>query len=420
MIRQRAIILLTSLMALWGCDGFVEEDFDEIPAGMWRGVIFQQGKELPFNFELVKNDSVYQMIIHNGEEKIAVDDIAVSGDTMRIMMPLFDSEFNIVLNKNKLIGTFQKNYLDDYVLPFEATFDCTKRFFENCREPAIDISGKWSTNFYDKEGKPYEAVGKFTQEGHKVLGTFLTTTGDYRYLEGHIKDDLLQLSCFDGNHLFLFEGQIMGDSIVSGEFWHGKNTYETWKAGKDRNASLPSAYDLTYLKPGFDKFAFSFPDLNGDTVSLDDALFDGKVVIAQIFGTWCPNCMDETIFYADWYRKNKERGVEIIGLAYEQKADFDYAKGRVENMIKKLNVDYPFVIAGTSDKKKAAETLPMLNHVLSFPTSIFIDRNGKVRKIHTGFTGPGTGEDYDKFLKEFEAITEELISETGTVALIGN
>lgn len=418
MIRQAAIVLLSAVTILCGCEGLGERDFDEIPAGVWRGVIFQQGKELPFNFDLLKEGTEYTMVIRNGEERIEVNEITVTGDTMRVVMPIFDSEFNVILKGDKLVGSFQKNYAKDYVLPFEAVYDCSRRFIEDCREPAIDISGRWSTKFKKKDGSEYVAVGKFTQKGHQVLGTFLTTTGDYRYLEGHIKDDLLQLSCFDGNHLFLFEGHIAGDSIVNGEFWHGTSTYETWNAGKDWDASLPSAYDLTYLKPGYDSFEFSFPDLQGNTVSLEDDIFKGKVVIAQIFGTWCPNCMDETIFYADWYKKNKDRGVEIVGLAYEQKPDFEYAKSRVEKMKRKLNVDYKFLIAGTSDKEEAAKTLPMLNHVLSFPTSIFIDRKGQVRKIHTGFTGPGTGEDYTQFIKEFEEITEELIGE-GEVAVAG-
>ena len=44
----------------------------------------------------------------------------------------------------------------------------------------------------------------------------------------------------------------------------------------------------------------------------------------QLSGTWCPNCKDETKFLAPWYEKNKDRGVEIIGLAYEKKADRAY------------------------------------------------------------------------------------------------
>jgi len=80
-------------------------------------------------------------------------------------------------------------------------------------------------------------------------------------------------------------------------------------------------------------------------------------------------------------------------------------------MKRKLDVPYDFVIAGTNDKKKAGETLPMLNKVLAFPTTIFIGRDGKVKHIRTGFEGPGTGIYYDQFKGRFNEIINELLSE---------
>ena len=156
---------------------------------------------------------------------------------------------------------------------------------------------------------------------------------------------------------------------------------------------------------------FSFPGLDGNAVSLKDEKYQDKVVMLQIFGTWCPNCMDETKFYANWYKNNKEKGVEIIGLAYEAKDDFEYAKARVEKMKLKYNVAYDYVIAGIYNKEEAAKTLPMLNHVLSFPTTIFIDKKGKVRRIHTGFSGPATGKYYEEFVEDFNNFMSKLINE---------
>ena len=135
------------------------------------------------------------------------------------------------------------------------------------------------------------------------------------------------------------------------------------------------------------------------------------MVLLQIFGTWCPNCMDETIFYADWFNKHQNEAIEIIGLAYEAKDDFEYAKARVEKMKAKYNVGYDYVIAGVYDKEAAAKTLPMLNHVLSFPTTIFIDKKGKVRKIHTGFSGPATGIYYEEFKNDFNSFMDQLLNE---------
>jgi hypothetical protein len=125
--------------------------------------------------------------------------------------------------------------------------------------------------------------------------------------------------------------------------------------------------------------------------------------------------MDETRFLVPWYNENNNRGVEIIGLAYEYKDDFAYASNRVKKMIDKLNVPYDLVIAGTSDKEKASQTLPMLNKVVAFPTTIFIGKDGKVKKIHTGFSGPGTGIYYEQFQQHFNEIVNELLSERPTL-----
>jgi hypothetical protein len=121
--------------------------------------------------------------------------------------------------------------------------------------------------------------------------------------------------------------------------------------------------------------------------------------------------MDETKFLAPWYLQNKDRGVEILGLAYERKDDFMYASDRVKKMIDKWNVPYAFVIAGVNDNAKASETLPALNRVVAFPTTIFIGKDGKVKYIHTGFEGPGTGIYHQQFIERFNQIVNELLAE---------
>jgi len=173
---------------------------------------------------------------------------------------------------------------------------------------------------------------------------------------------------------------------------------------------LPDLESLTYLKKGYEKLEFSFPDVNGNKISPSDERYKNKVLILQIFGSWCPNCMDETKFLSRWYKKNRDRGVEILGLAYERKDDFQYASGRVRKMKEKLGVDYDFVIAGTSDKAKASESLPALNQVFAFPTTIFIGKDGKVKHIHTGFTGPGTGVYYEQYIQRFNETVNELLT----------
>lgn len=381
----------------------------ELKQGVWRGVLELQGQQLPFGLEIQQTNNQWQAAVVNAGEKITLDEVYMEGDSIRIVMHIFDSELHAKISAEKLTGYFIKNFDRSYRLPFTATAGDTHRYVEPSAQTSQNFSGTYALEFQSPI-ELYPSVGIFNQEGNHVTGTFLTPTGDYRYLQGNIIDNEILLSTFDGNHAFVFRAHMEGDSL-KGNFYSGNASLESFKGIKNENAKLPDAESLTYLKPGYETLDFSFPDLNKNLISPKDERFKNKVLILQIFGTWCPNCMDETKFLTDWYDQNKDRGVEILGLAYERKDDFEYASSRVKKMKDKLKVGYNFVIAGTYDKAQASETLPALNHVLSFPTTIFIGKDGKVKRIHTGFTGPGTGIYYEQFKERFNQIVNECLAE---------
>ena len=382
----------------------------ELKAGTWRGVIHMQGEELPFTFRITNDSGKYNAYLQNDNEEILLDEIVMNGDSVEMKLHIFDASLKAKIEGDRLTGTFVKYYAPEANQPFTATWGDDFRFAPVATTPAaVDYTGKYQVTF--NTGKEsYPSVGVFKQEGNHVTGSFLTPTGDYRYLEGNVVDEKLKLSTFDGNHAYIFIAGMEGDSL-KGDYYAGKSSHETCTGIRNEQAEMPDAEALTLLKPGFEKLEFSFPDLNGKNVSLSDERFKNKVVILQIFGTWCPNCMDETKFLVPWYNSNKDRGVEILGLAYERKDDFDYAKLRIEKMKAKLDVPYDFVVAGTNDKDKASETLPALNKILAFPTTIFVGKDGKVKYIHTGFEGPGTGVYYERFQERFNQIVNELLAE---------
>ncbi|WP_319589839.1 TlpA disulfide reductase family protein [uncultured Draconibacterium sp.] len=362
--------------------------------------------KIPFNVEVLNEK---HLVVTNAGEQIDVQEITYEGDSVFIKMPVFGSEFKGKISGEEISGEFF-NYNKSKVLPisFEAEYGIEDRF-EITDEKALDFSGKWKVNFGEEENSS-PAIGIFEQDGNYITGTFQTETGDYRYLEGVVNGNSMQLSCFDGAHVFLFTAEL-SDSMLNGLFYSGNTYKEKWSAVKADDAELADMKTLTYLNPGYDKLSFAFPNEKGDTVSLTDETYKGKVVIVQIFGTWCPNCMDETRFLAEMYEKYNAAGLEIIGLDFEVKPDFDYFKQRIERYRNDLNVSWELVLAGTSNKKKAAEALPMLNKIISYPTAIYIDRNGEIREIHTGFSGPGTGEAYDQYKKETEELLEKLLQE---------
>jgi thiol-disulfide isomerase/thioredoxin len=386
-------------------------DHTPLQTGVWRGTLSIQDKELPFNFSISKEQDKYIFTIHNASERIRLDSLVFTDDSLKIFFPVFDASFRVAYTPNSLNGTFTIHYANNYTVPFTAVYGQSHRFVPaDSAARTTDFSGTYAVDFINT-ASTVPAVFIVSQQGNYAEATFLTPYGDYRYLEGNVVNDTLWLSAFDGNHLYIFNATLKGDSI-SGTHWLGRTRKRPWKGVKNELAKLPPPESLTYLKKGYDKLEFTFPDITGKPVSLQDEQFRNKVVIVQILGTWCPNCVDETSFLANWYRANKQRGVEIIGLAYEQKEDFAYASARVKALQKKLNVTYPILIAGVSDNAKAAETLPALNAVIAFPTTIFIGRDGKVKHIHTGFSGPGTGKYYNELIDQFNEIVNTLLSET--------
>ncbi|HEX8059376.1 MAG TPA: TlpA disulfide reductase family protein [Cyclobacteriaceae bacterium] len=381
-----------------------------LATGTWRGVLHMQNQELPFTFRITNDSGKYNAYLQNAGEEILLDEINITGDTVEMHLHIFDASLKAKIDGHKLTGTFVKYYAMQANIPFTATHGEDFRFVKNeTAATSPDFTGKYQVTF-KSEKESYPSVGMVRQDGNHLTGSFLTPTGDYRYLEGNVVDGKMKLSTFDGNHAYLFIGSFQGGSL-KGDYYAGKSSHETFSGVKDENAKMPDAEALTMLKPGYEKLDFSFPGLDGNKVSLSDEKFKNKVVILQIFGTWCPNCMDETKFLSPWYLANKDRGVEILALAYERKDDFAYAKARIEKMDEKLNVPYDFVVAGTDDKKKASETLPALNKILAFPTTIFVGKDGKVKHIHTGFEGPGTGVYYERFQERFNQIVNELLAE---------
>jgi len=128
-------------------------------------------------------------------------------------------------------------------------------------------------------------------------------------------------------------------------------------------------------------------------------------------GSWCPNCNDEARFMAPLYEEYREQGLEVVALMYEHFDDHELATQQVRELRRKFGIQYVTLIAGISDKTVAAKTLPSLNAVLAFPTTIFIDRGGRVRSIHTGFSGPGTGEHHERLQEEMTSLIDTLLAE---------
>jgi thiol-disulfide isomerase/thioredoxin len=445
-MNKHILSFLLAIGLIFSCSAclVVDNPYSGLPPGPWRAILKVElnptipnpkgeplpekvdlqleeiaAGELPFNFEViyVNEDSFYIEII-NDEERIIVDDITIgrdrgtAKDTIVINFPIFDSYIKGIFVENVIQGEWVVNNRDNYSIPFVAYHGRNHRFTNLRKTPVMDVSGKWEVTFgLDEDEEPYKAIGDFKQDGNHLAGTFRTESGDYRYLEGTIQEDRLYLSVFDGSHAFLFGAKILSDSTMTGFFRSGNHYRTLWDAKKNQDFELTAPEELTKMLDPTQRFYFSFENPAGETVSLLDDRYQNKVKIIQIFGTWCPNCRDETEFLVDYLKNNPNQNLEVIALAFERHQNPEKAVNAIKRYQEKYEMGYEILLAGTSDdKSEATKTLPMLDKIISFPTMVFLDRNNQVKRIHTGFNGPATSE-YQNFKSDFESFVQELLSE---------
>jgi hypothetical protein len=140
-----------------------------------------------------------------------------------------------------------------------------------------------------------KTVGEFNQQGSRITGTFLTNSGDYRYLQG-VADDTLKLSAFDGSNVFLFVPTARNNDTLSKDiFYAGFDGKRIWSAFRDSGGHLADAFSLPAHHAGTPTLDFTFPNIKGKPAFIHDDRYKIKVVIVQIMGSWCPKCMDETV-----------------------------------------------------------------------------------------------------------------------------
>ncbi len=385
-----------------------------ISSGKWKGSLIRNEEiSIPFVFDIETKQLGIIMNIINAEDTISVNNFRLIGDSVLITLPFFDAEFMVKVSATKMKGRWTRHLpKGNTSIPFEASINQTR--FDEIHKIAPSLNNTWDVKFFDTAFKDSsDAIGKFQSTPTKITGTFLTSTGDYRFLEGVFDGEKIRLSTFDGSHAYLVIADFnpQNNMISNGIFYSGLNNKEFWNASFNPKAALPDAEKLTFLKQGFESIQFEFPDLNNKPITLEDPRFKGKVVLLQIMGSWCPNCLDESKLMTSIYQQYQSSGLEIIGLCFEKSEDINIVKKNIANFKNQLNITYPLVIAGNTQKGSVNKALPMLANFVAFPTLIIIDKNGKVRNIHTGYSGPATGIYFAEFKDHFIAILEKYLNE---------
>lgn len=407
---HRLLINISRFITIASLGGLLAVSPKEDPnlEGRWTGFFqYQNGLRIPFQFEINKSKSL-ELYFINADERFRSGDLEPVGDSLIARLDPFDNELVISQKGDSISGWLRRQDGKWPATAIKAYKGAATRFPQSAQAVNTDISGTYETRFiYGDKEEPSVALLK--QEGSVLKASFLRISGDSRYLEGVVVNDSFYLSSFIGSSPSFYRGAIHEDGSISGETVSARGPGSKFIGRPNEEAALPDAYTLTTLREGYTKFDFSFPDLEGNKVSLSDSRFQNKVVVVTIGGTWCPNCMDESVFLAEWYRQNKSRGVEVVGIQYERSTDAAYLKKTIQRFRQKTGIEYPQAIGGLADKQAVVASLPALNSFLSFPTIIFINKQGEVAGIHTGFAGPATGQHYKNFVVDFNHRIDSLL-----------
>jgi peroxiredoxin len=405
--RLGAVALL--FCALLACAG----DSKGPPLGIYRGVLSVAGGDLPFGLELAREDGTVVVYLINGPERVRATNVQLDGDQLTVQMPGYQHRLEAKFVDGRFEGTLHllrpRGVIKD--VRFVAMPGENWRFFPKPDAAPADFAGRWALTFEGEDGTEQAAIAELAQVGHVVTGTVLRASGDDRFIAGEARGDTLFLSRFDGGSAYLYLARLRTDGVLGGDFHTGGGSHETFSGRRDPGAKLDNPASKTALKPGIDRLEFSFPDLDGKPLSFPDDRHAGKVVLITIGGSWCPNCHDEALFLKELLASRRSHGLEVIQLMFEHTPEFASASAAARDFVEKYGIDYPVLIAGITSDDDVLKKLPQLAAFKAYPTLFVIDRQGRVRTIHTGFSGPATGEHYEEQNRELGALVDGLLKE---------
>lgn len=373
--------------------------------GLWHATVLNPaGDPVAFQLQLENGPNGLQGTLVNGSDTNSSTSASFDGSTLQLHFDYWDATLLARLDKGKLSGAFTRTYRKTTLArPFSAHREAPPL---PAVQPATNLQGDWLLNTEDAKGKKdvYQAV--LRQHGTRMNATLLHVTGDSGAMTGIINGDTVTLSRFDGIRATLLKLKAKPDGTLVGTM----NSTDTARAHRltanDAAAFDPGAF--TRVRNPEKPLHLSFPDLTGKTVSLADPQYQGKVVLVTIMGSWCPNCHDETPFLNELYDRYRAQGLEIIAIGFEYTGETVRDLRQLKIFADKFKVRYPILYAGATED--AEKKLPQLENFGAYPTTILIGRDGLVKKVHTGFDGPATGERFTQLKHETVESIEHLLN----------
>lgn len=377
------------------------------PGGSWRAVLDLAGGALPFTLQIERGVNGWRGSLCNGAKCQRFSKVRVAGDSLVLENADYAATMTAALRGDSLVGYYHNvGSNGPRTIPFRAA----RGSRPVTRAPAR-LVGRWDATFFQDLGTSPRVL-EFRNGSAGIEGTLISSTSDYGPFSGGASADSFAIGYFDGSFVYMLTGRLQGDTL-RGIFHAGLRTQTRWQAVRSTGAPhLTPPTEITSADTT-EPLRFRFPDLQGRLVGNDDPRFKGKVVLVDIFGTWCPTCHEGIPGLLDLYKRYRRRGLEMVGLAFEVTGDTAVDAPLVRRYRDKFRIPFPLLLAGTSDAEGIEAALPQLRDAGAFPTIIFLGRDGRVRRIHAGFHGVATGAQHQRQVRDFEEEIERLLDEKG-------
>jgi thiol-disulfide isomerase/thioredoxin len=387
--------------------------------GTWDATVTVNNVSVPFRIEIDNTGTDVHSYFFNGDDRVNPSNSGTfQNGSLVLTFDSYATKLEATLNDGILTGTYGGSSGNAYAFQAKRHVPSLVRSSD---QHAPDISGLWEIQVKSPKG---ESAWHFVvnQAGAKIDAAILRVDGDTGTLSGNFKDGKFILSHFTGERPFYVEVTPRSDGSLELQIasFHDTQNLVALRPAEARARNLAPPDDPTEhtkVKDPTQPLRFSFPDVTGRVVSNTDDRFQGKVVLVNITGSWCPNCHDEAPFLEELYRKYHGLGLEIVALDFEQPEQLK-SLSRVRAFIKRYGIEYTYLIAG--EPGQLNEKIPQAENLNAWPTTFFVGRNGLVRSIHTGFTSHASGELDSRLRDDVRNEIAELLSENVHVAKGGN
>jgi thiol-disulfide isomerase/thioredoxin len=373
------------------------------PPGLWDASVVVNGVEIPFHLELSVRREQASGAFFNGDERVRSTSGQFSGNALALRFEHYASSLQATWADGQLAGTYQRpgSSYGFRAVPHVAPVG------PELHPPAID--GQWEIGVKSPKG---ESAWRFfiRQSGPRVSASILRVDGDTGTLEGSYRNGSFVFSHFSGARPLLLELTLQPDGSLA-LLENGKTRYTAVRSSEARAKHLPEPADpsrWTSVKDPSQPLRFSGRTLEGALVTESDPRFQGKVVLVNIMGSWCPNCHDEAPFLAALYRKYEKRGLLIVSISFE---DAEQLKDptRLRAFVETYAIPYTVLLGG--EPAELSAKLPQALNLNTWPATFFVGRDGLVRGAHAGFAGKATGKAHDELEAELTATIEKLLAE---------